>query len=136
MTDVVMGCRVLWVIRICSGEGGKFPTVRSREKCRRVNFQVLKNSGLRRSMCYIREEAEAPKSLKWIYTIDLGEEIDRWIRMKLEQNHWIKTRVEVMTWYEGKRAPEALKFVVNPDHPSRETCVNRLVVRDFSVREN
>jgi hypothetical protein len=72
MTDVVMGRTVLWVIGIYSGEGGQFSTIRSGEKCRRVNLQVLKNSGLWRSMCYRGEEAEASKSPKWIYTVDLG----------------------------------------------------------------
>jgi hypothetical protein len=64
MIDVVLGHRLMWVVGICSREGGKFLTVRSGEKCRRVNLQVLKNLGLQRSMCYREEEDEALKSPK------------------------------------------------------------------------
>jgi hypothetical protein len=71
MIDMVMGHTVLWVIGICSGEGGQFLAIRYGEKSRRVNLQVLKNLGLWRSMCYREEEAEAPNSLKRIYTVDM-----------------------------------------------------------------
>ena len=42
----------------------KFMTIRSGEKCRGFNLQVLKNSGLWRSMCYRGEEVESSKSPK------------------------------------------------------------------------
>jgi hypothetical protein len=72
--SLINGRRVLCVIGIFSG-GGKSLTIRSREKCRRVNLQVLHNLRLWRSYVLYRgrgRRPEVPKSPKWNYTIDLG----------------------------------------------------------------
>jgi hypothetical protein len=49
---------------IYSEEGGPFTTVRSIEKCRRVNLEVLRNSQLRQSLWVIRENGSRPEVLK------------------------------------------------------------------------